>query len=103
VGLGRDDVDLLRPFFDGLTVEVGDADLENLSFILISMGMLLVTVNCLALLLLPPPLLAFPSPGILGEEEELLRRYGKDYEDYMKKTWGFSPRSGDKTASSAAI
>ncbi|MFQ5910313.1 MAG: methyltransferase family protein [Thermoplasmata archaeon] len=63
-----------------------------LSLILISMGMLLVTLNYLALLLLPPPLLGFPPPGIEGEEQELLRRYGKDYEDYMKKTGRLLPK-----------
>ncbi|MFQ5871440.1 MAG: methyltransferase family protein [Candidatus Geothermarchaeales archaeon] len=60
-----------------------------LSFILITLGMLLVTLNYLPLLLL---LALFIGLSIEDEEQELLERYGKEYEEYMKKTGRLFPK-----------
>lgn len=61
--------------------------------ILIPVGLVLLTLNYLALLLV----VFYTEPWsvmkwVREEEQELLKRYGKEYDDYMKKTGMFLPR-----------
>lgn len=80
-----------------------------LSLILIPVGLLLLTLNYVALLLLPALWIsgsseeewgdlakgkrfAFLTTAIEYEEQELLRRFGKDYEEYMKRTGRLLPK-----------
>lgn len=62
-----------------------------LSWILVSSGVVLVTLNLLALLLLPASLV---DMGTEDEERELLEIFGKEYEGYMKRTGRFLPKIG---------
>ena len=61
--------------------------------ILIPVALVLLTLNYTALLFV----VFYTEPWsvtkwIRGEEQELLKRFGKDYEEYMKKTGRFLPK-----------
>ncbi len=60
-----------------------------LSFILISVGIILVTLNLVAVLLLPAPFLGW---SIEEEERGLLQKFGQDYRDYVKRTGKLFPK-----------
>ncbi len=78
-----------------------------LSFLLISIGMFLITLNVVGLLLLPPLLIftnsdlevcgregkmTFIFKAMECEEMAMVQRYGRDYEDYMQRTGRLFPR-----------
>lgn len=67
-----------------------------LHFVLLPLGLLLLTLNYLTLLVVlfyimtDGPVL--PTTGMRQEEQELLERYGEEYDEYMKRTGRFLPR-----------